>query len=241
MEDLLLRHGAISSEQLEQAQQEQKKWGGEIGRIMVDLGFISEQLLVRAVAHERGIPMADPGDDALSVDIATSLGVQLCERFGVIAVAGDLKKKTLRVATSNPTNTADLKQIATISGFRIEPAVATEESISKAIRKYYYGEDTGLPKSPPKGVAPARKPIGELDHLIARIDRLEEAMRPLKEQIHQPLTNPHFAALTGRVEKLEQFTAQQLVALSALVDLLVEKGVIQRADHAQAMKRRSKT
>ena len=241
LEDLLLRHGAITSEQLEQAQQEQKKWGGEMGRIMVDLGFISEQLLVRAVAHEHGIPMADPENEALSVDIVTTLGVQLCERFGVIAVAGDLKKKTLRVATSNPTNTADLKQIASISGFRIEPAVATEESITKAIRKYYYGEETGLPKSPAKGVATSRKPVGEPENLIARIERLEQAFRPLKEQIYQPLTNPHFAALTSRVEKLEQFTAQHLVALSALVDLLVEKGVIHRTDYAQAMKRRSKT
>jgi MSHA biogenesis protein MshE len=76
LEDLLLRHGAISSEQLEQAQQEQKKWGGEIGRILVDLGFISEQLLVRAVAHERNIPMADPVNDALSVDIVTTLAMK---------------------------------------------------------------------------------------------------------------------------------------------------------------------
>jgi MSHA biogenesis protein MshE len=76
LEDLLLRHGAISSEQLEQAQQEQKKWGSEIGRIMVDLGFISEQLPVRAVAHERGIPMADPMNDALSVDIVTTLAMK---------------------------------------------------------------------------------------------------------------------------------------------------------------------
>ncbi|HXN42596.1 MAG TPA: hypothetical protein VN918_12450, partial [Myxococcaceae bacterium] len=113
--------------------------------------------------------------------------------------------------------------------------------ITKAIRKYYYGEETGLPKSPAKGVATSRKPVGEPENLIARIERLEQAFRPLKEQIYQPLTNPHFAALTSRVEKLEQFTAQHLVALSALVDLLVEKGVIHRTDYAQAMKRRSKT
>jgi hypothetical protein len=43
---------------------------------MVDLGFISEQLLVRAVAHERGIPMADPMNDALSVDIVTTLAMK---------------------------------------------------------------------------------------------------------------------------------------------------------------------
>lgn len=220
LEDLLLRHGAITPKQLAQAQQEQKKWGGEIGRIMVDLGFISEQLLVRALAHERGIPTADPANDQLSEEIVKTLGVQLCERFGVIAVGGDLDKKMLRVATSNPTDTADLKQIASICGYRIEPAVATEESISKAIRKYYYGEESRLPrhlqeKVSDRGIeigagegaadaAPSAKKIGELDILVARIERLEQALRPLKEQISQSLTNPHIAALSGRLEKLSK-------------------------------------
>jgi hypothetical protein len=258
LEDLLLRHGAITPKQLAQAQQEQKKWGGEIGRIMLDLGFISEQLLVRALAHERGIPTADPANDPLSEEIVKALGVQLCERFGVIAVGGDLDKKVLRVATSNPTNAGDLKQIASISGFRIEPAAATEDSISKAIRKFYYGDESRLPrhlqeKVSDRGIeigtekasdaenAPiSAKQMGEPDILVARIERLEQALRPLKEQISQPLTNPHLAALIGRLEKLEQFAAQELVAMGALVDLLTEKGVIERADHAQAMKRRDK-
>ncbi len=51
LDELLLRHGAITQEQLARAKEEQRTIGGDLGRVLVDLGFISEELLIRAWAH----------------------------------------------------------------------------------------------------------------------------------------------------------------------------------------------
>jgi len=167
LEDLLLRHGAITQQQLQHAREEQKKWGGQLGRIFVELGYVTEDLLMRATAHQMGTRFVDPEKEQLDPDIVRALGVQVCEQFGVIAVAGDLKKKLLRVATSDPENKEMLAQLTKLSGMGIEPYVATSASINGAIRRYYYGEgpkprDThphGMPAvAPPGGPAPATAP-----------------------------------------------------------------------------------
>ncbi len=48
--EILLENGEISQDQLNTALEEQKKEGGLIGIILVNLGFISEQLLVKYLA-----------------------------------------------------------------------------------------------------------------------------------------------------------------------------------------------
>lgn len=48
--EILLENGEISQDQLDAALEEQKKEGGLIGIILVNLGFISEQLLVKYLA-----------------------------------------------------------------------------------------------------------------------------------------------------------------------------------------------
>src|SRR6202022_3649604 len=60
LEELLLRHGSIDEQQLNRARAEQSTLGGDLGRILVDLGFVSEELLVRALAHQLGIKMTSP-------------------------------------------------------------------------------------------------------------------------------------------------------------------------------------
>lgn len=140
LEDLLLRHGAVDDAQLKRAREEQKSLGGDLGRHLVDLGFISEDLLLRALAHQMEIPLVDPELMPLRAELLQALPVQICERYGVIAVDGDLKSKRLRVATSDPGNRQHLVQVEQATGLRLEPAAATTASIEAAVRKHYYGE-----------------------------------------------------------------------------------------------------
>jgi hypothetical protein len=148
LEDLLLRHGAISQEQLARAKEEQKKWGGDLGRIFVDLGFISEELLMRALAHSLGTHFCDPATEPLDPQIVRSIGVQVCERFGIIPVAGELNKKMLRIASSDPGNAEALEELMRLTGYKMEAYTATGNSIGVAIRRYFYGESTGHNEAP---------------------------------------------------------------------------------------------
>jgi type IV pilus assembly protein PilB len=146
LEELLLRHGSIDEQQLARARAEQKTLGGDLGRILVDLGFVGEELLVRALAHQLGIKMTSPDRREVSPELLRAVPVQLCERFGIVPVAGDPAEKTMLIATNDPANVEQLRAIEAATGFKVQPVVATSASIERGIRLHYYGENPDASK-----------------------------------------------------------------------------------------------
>src|ERR1700682_6560042 len=92
LEELLLRHGAITQEQLQKAKDEQRTIGGELGRVLVDLGYITEDLLIRAWAHQLGISRVAPDAIGVAEDLLQAIPVQVCEGFGFLAVGRDQRE-----------------------------------------------------------------------------------------------------------------------------------------------------
>ena len=211
LEQLLLRHGAITQEQLQAARQEQKTLGGDLGRTLVHLGFITEDLLVRAWAHQMGVRPVAPQKTALDQELLQALPVQACETFGIIAVGRDPRTNALIVATSDPVNPIHLESIEKAIGERVLAAPATAASIEAAIRRHYYGES---PKAEPETGSEADGPF----------DRSEEAP-----------AEPQLAALLARIERLEQDTSARdkkiIQVLRTVGDVLVEKGLISREEY----------
>lgn len=242
LEELLLRHGAITPEQLQQALDEKEKWGGELGRILVDLGFISEQLLVKATARQLGIPVANPAEDALPAEIVKAFGVQVCERFGVIPVGGDLKRMVLQVATSEPTNLQQIRTIERTTGYRMEPVAATSESIERAVRKFFYGEGgTAAPaegSAPPGAPEPEAPPASPPGSGRALLEAFTERLDMVEKLVEQLPANPHFASLLARLERLEQIGASEVEVIRGLLEVLLEKGVLTREEIQNFKKRR---
>jgi hypothetical protein len=216
LEDLLLRHGAITEEKLQHAKDEQKKWGGSLGRIFVDLGYITEDLLLRATAHQMSAKFVDPSKDPIDPDVVRALGLQVCEQFGVIAVAGDLKKKVLRVASADPENKEALAQLMKLTGMTIELAVATSTSIHAAIRRYYYGEGP-RPSSAavlPPGSLPPPPPAAALTATTVT-DVPAPVTSPSPTVPGMPAaTMAEVEALERRVAQLEQFLGSMRKDLS---------------------------
>jgi hypothetical protein len=210
LDELLLRHGAITQEQLAKAKEEQRTIGGDLGRVLVDLGYITEDLLIRAWAHQLGISRVAPGAVAIAEELLQAIPVQVCERFGIIAVGRDPRTNALVVATNDPGNSENLRAIALAVGQDVVPAAATTDSIERGIRRHYYGEQ---PKAREAEGSPA-------DPFDAR---------------GGSSTNPEFAALLARLERFEQQTqareAQMLTVLRAIGDILVESGLISREDY----------
>lgn len=250
LEELLVRHGAVAEEQLAHAREEQAKWGGDLGRTLVDLGYISEELLLRAMAHHQRIPWVAVNDPAPAKQLASALTLQLCERFGVIAVAGDLRARVLRVATSDPANAANLKALAAASGYSIQPAAAMQDWIDRAIRTVYYGEEELLAPlvaaavdEPPLVEAEAIDQGAELSELRARVDRLEARASPemaalvARFQRLEARTSPDLAALVARIERLEQQGVEDSRAVRVVSGILVDLGFITRAELQQRLKK----
>ena len=216
VEELLLRHRAIDEEHLRAAKEHQKKAGGELGRVLVELGYVSEELLLRAQAHQLGIPLVNLATSPPPRALALALTETLCRRFGVVPVSGNLESKLLRVATSSPANTERLTMLSEASGFRIEPAAATSDSIEKAIRAVFAGRSEFDDPEHPE-VQPEPDELGELRDRVARLEKMLS-------------NNTQVAALTARIERLEQIAESDHNALNVLGQILLDLGLLTRED-----------
>jgi type IV pilus assembly protein PilB len=211
LEQLLLRHGAIDEEQLRLAREDQKTLGGDLGRILVDKGYISDELLCRAQSHQLGIPRASPETMTIAPELLQLVPVQLCETLGIIPVGRGQRSNAMKVATSDPGSEKHLRAIASAVGESVEPVAATAQSIDRAIRRHYYGEPVKAKESGAQGE-----------------EKLFEAVP------QQAVSHPQFAALVARVERLEQTAERErriVQAVRVIGDILVEKGLVTREDY----------
>lgn len=215
LEELLLRHRAIDDEHLRAAKEHQKKVGGDLGRVLVELGYVSEELLLRAQAHELGIPLVNLATSPPPRELAEALTETLCKRFGVVPVSGSLENKLLRVATSTPASLERLAMLADASGFRIEAAAATADSIERAIRAAFSSARPADDPAPPE-LLPEPDELGDLRDRVSRMEQM--------------LSNPQFAALTARIERLEQIAESDHHALNVLGQVLLDLGFLTREE-----------
>jgi hypothetical protein len=227
LEDLLLRHGAVTPEQLEKARAEQQSWGGEIGRTLVELGMISEPLLMKAYAHLHGFPVSQPDQEAIPKPVIDLVPVQLCEQLGIIPVGVDVTRKTIRIATSRPTDKTHLAEVTRATGSRVDVAAAAADAIERAIRRHYYGE--GAPPEDEEVLADAvvEDAPSQPSAQFGRMVQMEAALEALKTEVHAAgVKHPEFTSLFARVERLEQQMLEEGDTARAFVALLIRRGVV---------------
>jgi hypothetical protein len=139
--ELLLAAGVVDEEHLRIALSEQKRWGGKLGRTLIDLGYVREEIMVKALSHQLKLPsvkltQVTPAPEAVAV-----LPVHHCDKYGIFPVAYDVEKRSLSLATSDPTNDEMFRDLRLEFNLReVLPLVAGTVDIDRAIRRYYYGE-----------------------------------------------------------------------------------------------------
>jgi type IV pilus assembly protein PilB len=136
---LLLRDGALSVEQLEQALRDKDTSGKRLGEILVDRGFVTPTQVSRVLAEQHELPFIDLVRDPIDVGAAGLLGETLARRYGAIPVRF-LADGAVLVAVSDPTNVVAADDLRIALGAAVRVGVASAEAISKAITKMYAAE-----------------------------------------------------------------------------------------------------
>ena len=140
--DFLLEEGLIDKFQLQAALAEQKKWGGRLGKHLIELGILSEEVLVKVLSKLLALPSVDVGRLSIPRHVIEYVQVRTAEKFNVIPIGiedAPGSKKTIIVAMSDPTNLAALDELRFTTGCAVRPVVSGDTSIERAIRSYYYG------------------------------------------------------------------------------------------------------
>jgi len=139
---MLVKAGKISEDQLKKALDLQKSSGGKLGEILVRIGAVpDENVISEFIGKQLNIGALRLTDIELNPDIVKFIPPDIARKFNVIAVSK--LGKTLIVAISDPNNIYVLDAIKFITGCNIQPVIAPENTIQKAIENYY-DDSSGL-------------------------------------------------------------------------------------------------
>ncbi len=133
--EILVEKGTITSAQLTQALAEQKKTGERLGRVLVNLDFITERELIKFLGVQMEIPPVNLDNYLIDPQIIDLVPQALAKRYILIPVFKS--EDTLTVAMADPLNVFAIDDLQVRTKCKITPAVASEADILKAIDQYY--------------------------------------------------------------------------------------------------------
>ncbi len=137
--ELLVRENLIDMDQLEQARRDQKQNGGRLTSTIVRMGYVKESDLTEFLSQQYGFQTIDFSSFEIDPETIKTVARNVCEKNCIIPVSK--VDKTLVVAFADPSNTYVKDDLALSTRCKIEIVVASEQSITAAIEKYYGGTE----------------------------------------------------------------------------------------------------
>lgn len=131
----LVEDGSLSKEHLELALGMQKKTKQRLGEILVENGFVSEKALMKALSAQFNLECVDLAACTIEGSLLRIFLVDNLREWKVFPVK--LEADRLTVAMTNPLDMRILQGLKYLSGYRIDPVLATSRQIFDAIAKYY--------------------------------------------------------------------------------------------------------
>jgi len=133
--ELLVREKLISLQQLRQAQEEQRKSGGNLGYALAKLGYISDNEITNFLSTQYRVPAVNLDEYEIDPEMTKLVSKEVCEKHKIIPLSRS--GPALVVAMADPTNLHAIDDIKFLTGFNVEPVVASETGILGAIERAY--------------------------------------------------------------------------------------------------------
>jgi type IV pilus assembly protein PilB len=133
--ELLLKENYITADQLETALQSQRQQGGRLGSILINLGFVEDDDITSLLSRKYGVPSINLAFFEIDPAVIKFIPLDVAQKYTIVPLSR--VGNTLTVASADPTNVFAMDDIKFMTGFNIEPVVASEASILEALEKYY--------------------------------------------------------------------------------------------------------
>ncbi|HNZ96170.1 MAG TPA: type IV-A pilus assembly ATPase PilB [Thermoanaerobaculia bacterium] len=133
--DLLVQSGKLTPQQLQQGLAAQKEKGGRLGSNLVRLGFLSEKELVEFLSQHFGVPAIDLNRVEIDESVVKIIPADVARKYTILPVTKVGAKLT--IAMIDPTNVFAMDDIKFMTGYNVDPVVASESALRVAIDRYY--------------------------------------------------------------------------------------------------------
>src|SRR5216117_336042 len=133
--EILLKEKRITADQLQQALNHQKANGGKLGYNLVKMGFIKDEEITALLSKQYGVPSINLAQFEIDAAIVKLIPAETAHKYQIVPLSR--AGATLTIAMTDPTNVFAMDEIKFMTGYNVEPVVASEAAVTDAIQKYY--------------------------------------------------------------------------------------------------------
>jgi len=252
--EILLAAGVIDAARLRTALMEQQRWGGYLGRILVEMKLVSEEVLVQALSQQLNFPAVNLDQREIPHEVLELVPGEVAEQHSMIPFA--LQGKFLDVALTDPTNMGIIDELRIRTQLNVRPYLAGPKMIERALANFYGRgqvavslamrsrvlEGPGASAAGDPRVADAVDVL-ELDPAVGAGAPMPIEMSAAQRRAQAFALNDSVEAsgaavanLQERLAKLEALIQRDEDVIRKLLSLLVEKGVASREEVLERIK-----
>ncbi len=218
--ELLVMAGAIDQTQLGAALAEQRRYGHPLGTTLVRMGFLDEEALIRTLARQLKLPIAWLRGKWVEQEVLDLVPAELAlkHRCLPLTLIEDGRGKVLHLAMQDPGDLETLDAVRFHVGHNVSPVLAAPSELEEALQRHYESAQSA-------GQSGASRPeVREVPELL---------MFELRAQAATPDTELDYEFGTGPSDASLMSSQAVLNALTQLLTVLMQKGIISREEVAE--------
>ena len=133
--EVLVAQKAVSQEQLRLGLEEQKRSGRKLGRVLVDLGFVTEERIAQALARQLNLAFVNLKHFTFNRAVVAKLPEAAARRFRALALED--RGGSMLVGMADPTDLFAYDELTRILKKDVEAAVVGETEVLHALDQVY--------------------------------------------------------------------------------------------------------
>jgi type IV pilus assembly protein PilB len=133
--ELLLKEQLITPTQLSEAVKAQIETKSRLGTVLVRLGYVTDEDVTSCLSRQYGVPSVNLSHFEIDSAVAKLIPYETAKRYHVLPISR--VGATLTMAMADPTNVYAVDDIKFMTGFNVEPVIASEAAILHHIEKAY--------------------------------------------------------------------------------------------------------
>ena len=177
--ELLLKEKRITPEQLQEALNYQRQNGGKLGYNLIKLGYVKDEEITALLSKQYGVPSIALTQFEIDPAVVKLVPAETALKYQIVPLSR--AGATLTIAMTDPTNVFAMDDLKFMTGYNVEPVVASETAVVDAIQKYYgkaAGNGNGGPPAGPTALEVASKALQEMptvdDAVVDVVEEFEE-------------------------------------------------------------------
>jgi len=133
--EILVKESLITQDQLQKALEFQRANGGKLGSCLTRMGFITDDDITGVLSRQYGVPSINLKYYEIDPNLIRLIPQDTALRYQVVPLSR--VGSVLTIAMTDPTNVFAMDDVKFMTGFNVEPVVASEAAISDAISRFY--------------------------------------------------------------------------------------------------------